>query len=82
MLKALKIRSNILPIRDRLHPNMLAIALANKRARTVWAVLSHDCDFSAKDYCTFRLVCSRVTMPRISIHFTPFATVCYAHTGQ
>ena len=29
----------------RLHPNVLAIALANKLARIAWAVLSNDCDF-------------------------------------
>ena len=28
----------------RLHPNVLAIALANKLARIAWAVLSKDCE--------------------------------------
>ena len=29
----------------RLHPNVLAIALANKLAGIAWAVLSKNCDF-------------------------------------
>jgi hypothetical protein len=32
----------------RLHPNVLAIALANKLARIAWAVLSNDCDFKCE----------------------------------
>ena len=32
----------------RLHPNVLAIALANKLARIAWAVLSKDCDFKCE----------------------------------
>jgi transposase len=28
-------------------PNVAAVALANKNARTAWAVLAHDCDFEA-----------------------------------
>jgi hypothetical protein len=32
----------------RLHPNVLAIALANKLARIAWAVLSKDCDFKSE----------------------------------
>ena len=33
---------------DGLHPNVLAIALANKLARITWAVLSKDCDFKCE----------------------------------
>ena len=62
----------------RLHPNVLA----NRLARIAWAALSNDCDFGAKDCRIFRPLCSHLTMPGMSIHFTPFATVCYAHAGQ
>ena len=34
---------------DRRHPNIAAVALANKNARTVWALLAHDREFRA-DY--------------------------------
>jgi transposase len=34
---------------NRRHPNIAAVALANKNARTVWAMLAHDREFSA-DY--------------------------------
>ena len=29
----------------RRHPNVAAVALANKNARTVWALLAHDREF-------------------------------------
>jgi len=34
---------------DRRHPNIAAVALANKNARTVWALLAHSREFRA-DY--------------------------------
>ena len=39
---------NITAAKRRLHPNVLAIALANKLARIAWAVLSNDCDFKCE----------------------------------
>src|SRR6516225_1662575 len=38
----------ITAVKRRLHPNVLAIALANKLARIAWAVLSKDCDFKCE----------------------------------
>jgi transposase len=34
-------------VADRRNPNIAAVALANKNARTVWALLAHDRDFQA-----------------------------------
>jgi len=34
---------------DRRHPNIAAVALANKNARTVWALLAHGREFRAND---------------------------------
>src|SRR5271166_1133626 len=36
--------SNLL---NRRHPNIVAVALANKNVRTVWALLAHGREFSA-----------------------------------
>ena len=36
---------------DRRHPNIAAVALANKNARTVWALLAHGREFRANDAC-------------------------------
>ena len=38
----------------RRHPNIAAVALANKNVRTVWAMLAHDRDFKA-DYVPTRM---------------------------
>jgi transposase len=38
---------------DRRHPNIAAVALANKNARTVWALLAHDREFDPT-YVPFR----------------------------
>jgi transposase len=32
---------------NRRHPNIAAVALANKNVRTVWAMLAHDREFRA-----------------------------------
>ena len=34
--------------KKRLHPNVLAIALANKLARVAWSVLAHGRDFEVR----------------------------------
>ena len=39
---------------DRRHPNIAAVALANKNARTVWAMLAHGREFKA-NYVPTRL---------------------------
>jgi poly-gamma-glutamate capsule biosynthesis protein CapA/YwtB (metallophosphatase superfamily) len=38
---------------NRRHPNIAAVALANKNARTVWAILAHGGDFKP-DYAATR----------------------------
>jgi len=43
--------SNLL---NRRHPNIAAVALANKNVRTVWAMLAHGREFKA-DYVPIRL---------------------------
>jgi hypothetical protein len=39
----------------RRHPNIAAVALANKNVRTVWAMLAHGREFKA-DYVPTRMV--------------------------
>jgi transposase len=39
---------------NRRHPNIAAVALANKNARTVWAILAHGREFKA-DYAPTRM---------------------------
>ena len=38
----------------RRHPNIAAVALANKNVRTVWAILAHGREFKA-DYVSTRM---------------------------
>ena len=40
--------------KKRLHPNVLAIALANKLARIAWGVLAHGRDFEVRKTSEFR----------------------------
>jgi len=40
---------------DRRHPNIAAVALANKNARTAWALLAHGRDFDP-DYVSVSAV--------------------------
>ena len=36
----------VISIATRRHPNVAAVALANKTARIAWAMLSHDTDYN------------------------------------
>jgi transposase len=43
------------PLKKRRHPNVVIVALANKMARTIWAVLAHDRQYQ-KDYVSVKPV--------------------------
>ena len=45
--KALNTNVWLASLLNRRHPNIAAVALANKNARTVWALLAHDREFQA-----------------------------------
>jgi transposase len=43
--RAAKANQRLTGLLNRRHPNIAAVALANKNVRTVWALLAHDREF-------------------------------------